>query len=108
MTDQVRAAPGVATGVSPYAWYVLGILVMVSLAPAHMRATAAALLLFLMNIVGLGLGPQAVGVASDLLKPPFGADSLRWALCFVVLAKAWAALHYWRAGKTLRAELSGS
>ena len=44
-----------------------------TLSPVRMRALASALLLFVINIVGLGLGPQLVGILSDLLPPCFGA-----------------------------------
>ena len=37
------------------------------LAPPHMRATAAAILLFIINIIGLGLGPWMMGLLSDAL-----------------------------------------
>lgn len=46
------------------------------------RATAAAVLLFILNLIGLGFGPLAVGVISDLLAGPAGlgaAEGLRWA-----------------------------
>lgn len=77
-----------------------------TLVPASMRATAAAVLLFLINIVGLGLGPQAVGVLSDLLAPSFGTDSLRYALLFTVVScAAWSVVHYALAARTLRADL---
>jgi len=36
-----------------------------SIVPPHMRATAAALLLFVINMIGLGLGPLLIGVISD-------------------------------------------
>ena len=36
------------------------------LVPLRMRATAAALFLFILNIIGLGLGPQTVGIVSTL------------------------------------------
>jgi hypothetical protein len=36
--------------------------------------------MLMFNIVGLGLGPLFVGIASDGLKALHGADSLRWAL----------------------------
>ena len=48
-----------------------------------MRATAAALLLFIINLIGLGLGPLAVGLLSDYLNKGMGlgpADGVRWAL----------------------------
>lgn len=48
------------------------------------RATAAAVLLLMFNIVGLGLGPLFVGMVSDLLKPQFGDGSLRWALMAII------------------------
>jgi len=51
-----------------------------SVAPVQMRATAAAVLLLTLNLIGMGLGPTFVGLVSDLLTPRFGADSLRIAL----------------------------
>ena len=35
----------------------------------RMRSVAAAILLFIINIIGLGFGPQAVGLLSDFLNP---------------------------------------
>lgn len=64
----------------------------------RMRSVAAAILLFIINIVGLAFGPSLVGVISDLLAPHYGQDSLRWALLICSLANLWAAFHYWRAG----------
>lgn len=64
----------------------------------RMRAVASAILLFMINIIGLALGPSAVGIISDLLQPSYGTDSLRWALMICGLANLWAAFHYWRAG----------
>ncbi|MEQ8310219.1 MAG: MFS transporter [Sphingopyxis sp.] len=51
-----------------------------NLTPPRSRATAAALLMLMFNIVGLGLGPLFAGMISDFLKPEFGDASLRWAL----------------------------
>ena len=47
-----------------------------------MRALASSILLFILNIIGLGLGPQFTGIASDILHATtdLGADALRWAL----------------------------
>jgi MFS family permease len=64
----------------------------------RMRSVAAAILLFVINIVGLALGPSVVGMISDLLAPQYGVDSLRWALLICSTANLWAAFHYWRAG----------
>ena len=58
--------------------------------PARARTTASALLLLVLNLVGLGGGPLFVGMVSDALRPRFGGEALRWALLsvspFVVLA----------------------
>src|SRR3546814_2048028 len=50
-----------------------------NLTPPRSRATAAAVLMLMFNIVGLGLGPLFIGVVSDALKPGHGAASLHGA-----------------------------
>jgi sugar phosphate permease len=50
------------------------------LVPGHMRSTASAAFLFVNNLIGLGLGTYYFGLASDLLAPHFGADSLKYAI----------------------------
>lgn len=75
------------------------------LVPAHMRATAAAVLLFIINIIGLGLGPQIVGLLSDLLRPAFDVDSLRYALFLVSLVTLVGAALFWVAARTLSDDL---
>lgn len=54
------------------------------------RATASALLLLAINLIGLGLGPLAVGRASDVLTPAYGADALRYALLCILPAQVLA------------------
>ena len=71
-----------------------------------MRAVAAAILLFILNIIGLGLGPQVVGVVSDLLSDRFAEDSLRYSLLICSFANLWAAFHYYKAGTFLEADLA--
>src|SRR3546814_2016386 len=58
------------------------------LVPPTSRATASALTLFVVNMVGLGLGPLIVGLLSDLLaqKMDLGAgEGLRWAIVAVIM-----------------------
>jgi MFS family permease len=50
------------------------------LAPAPMRTTASALFLLINNLLGIAVGLYYFGKVSDLLKPVFGAESLRWAI----------------------------
>jgi predicted MFS family arabinose efflux permease len=71
----------------------------------RMRSVAAAVLLFVINIVGLGAGPQAVGVLSDVLAPTYGQESLRYSLLIFSFVNVWAAYHYYVAGKCLAADL---
>lgn len=72
----------------------------------RMRATASAILLFILNLIGLGLGPQAVGILSDLLAPTYGVESIRYALLSVVVTGSlWSAFHYFLAARTLREDL---
>ncbi|MDC0131664.1 MFS transporter [Alphaproteobacteria bacterium] len=76
-----------------------------TLLPPASRALGAALLLFFINIIGLGLGPFIVGVLSDLFYADYGQDGLRYALLIVTLLNIWGALHYYLAGRTLAADL---
>jgi MFS family permease len=77
-----------------------------ALAPLRMRAVASAVLLFVMNLIGMGIGPVLVGVASDLFTSAgFRGDALRWALFSVAAVNLWATLHYALAARTLREDL---
>lgn len=66
----------------------------------HRRATAAAIMFLMSALIGLGLGPVAVGVLSDVLKPSFGIESLRYALLIMSLMPFWAATHLWLASRS--------
>ena len=77
-----------------------------SLAVPTMRATASAILLFVINMIGLGLGPQGVGILSDLFANALGKESLRYALlATTVLFAIWSVVHYLLAARTLREDL---
>lgn len=71
-------------------------------APIRLRATWAAITLLINNMIGLGLGPLAVGAISDALKPTYGAESLRYAMFTFAAITPWAIFHYWRAGVLLK------
>ena len=71
----------------------------------RMRSVAAAVLLFILNMIGLGAGPQAVGILSDILQPSYGDESLRYALLILSTVQIWAAYHYYQAGKSLKDDL---
>lgn len=62
--------------------------------PAAWRTTASAILLFVINLVGLGLGPLFVGTISDLAAPVYGQRSLMVAmLCLVPFCLLAAGAH---------------
>lgn len=69
------------------------------------RAMASAVMLFLQNLIGLGLGPLLFGIASEMLKPSVGVESVR----YVLYGAAWLGLipafFFWRASLRLNAEL---
>ncbi len=78
-----------------------------SLVALRMRGVASALMLLILNMIGLGLGPLTVGYVSDLLAPHFADESMRYSLmiiCAVLLP--WAAWHYYLAGKSIDADLA--
>ncbi|MHA3842368.1 spinster family MFS transporter [Sphingomonas aestuarii] len=75
-----------------------------SLAPQKVRALWAAITLLVINMVGLGIGPVAVGRLSDALNPTYGEDSLRYAMLIFAAITPWAIFHYWRAGVLLKAQ----
>ena len=54
-----------------------------SLVPPSMRALTSALLFFVLNLIGLGLGPLTTGLLSDVLSREYGDDGLRYAMLIV-------------------------
>jgi hypothetical protein len=78
------------------------------LAQLRMRAMASAIMLFVINLIGLGLGPTLVGVLSDALAPRAGAESLRYALLCCLGLALWGTLHSWQAGRSLARDLARS
>lgn len=77
-----------------------------SLVGLRMRALASSITLFILNIIGLGFGPQLVGVLSDYFAPAYGSESLRMALFVLTFLNLWCALHYYLAARTLRQDLA--
>ena len=76
-----------------------------SLVPDSMRAVTLAFIFLLANLVGLGIGPLAVGALSDLFEPSYAQDSLRYAMAVFAPGVAWVGYFYWRASKTIEADI---
>ncbi len=78
-----------------------------SLVGLQMRALSSAILFFVLNLVGLGLGPLLIGWTSDLLEPTFGVESIRYAMLYVIPAvSVWSTAHYLIAAKYVRDDLA--
>jgi hypothetical protein len=87
-----------------------------SLVGARDRALAGAIMLFIINLIGLGGGPVLTGIFSDAFKARLlghglseaaaTAEGLRWALCAMTGVNVWSALHYLRGARALREDLA--
>ncbi|RIJ16350.1 spinster family MFS transporter [Henriciella mobilis] len=103
---------------------------------SRMRATSVAITLFIVNLLGYGLGPPLIGFLSTALKGMFlagndlgltleackvttelsaeaaaacanaNSEGLRWSIIAFCSLYAWAAIHYLLAGKTLLRDLT--
>jgi MFS family permease len=73
----------------------------------RMRSMASAILLFVFNLIGLGLGPQSVGILNDQVFAGTGEEAIRWSLLSVVVVmNLWAAVHFLLAARSLRRDLA--
>ena len=70
-----------------------------TVAQPNERATAAALMIFVQNMAGLGLGPLTVGLLSDALTPVHGANGLGLALAAAFGLNLVAAAFYYLSGR---------
>jgi MFS family permease len=73
------------------------------LVPPTMRAMASAVFLFIATIIGMGAGPQAVGILNDLIGTP---EAIRYSLLSTaIIMNVISAVLFWLAGKTLVEDL---
>jgi hypothetical protein len=81
----------------------------------RMRATAAALVAIMTNLIGASLGPLLVGGLSDHFArlacggarcSGASAVGLQWAFMATALIYLWAAAHFALAARTLRRDLA--
>jgi predicted MFS family arabinose efflux permease len=79
-----------------------------TLVPQRMRAVAIATTYLCTNLIGMGLGPLAVGALSDALRPLVGEASLRYALLTLCPGYIWAAWHVWHASATVIPDLENA
>ncbi|MCH1579432.1 MAG: MFS transporter [Luminiphilus sp.] len=70
-----------------------------------MRAMASAILYFVLNLIGLGLGPLTVGLLSDFYAEPFGDDNLRYAMASVLSIGFLGVYFLWMGTRSLNRDL---
>ena len=79
-----------------------------NLVSAKMRSLSSAILFLVLNLIGLGIGPLAIGFISDALAPTYGVESLRYAFCFTFLTGSIAMVLFWLAAKNYPEDLGRS
>ncbi len=72
------------------------------------RAMASAILIFVINLIGLGLGPLAIGALNDALTTTYGTQAIRYSLFIMVATNLWAAYHFFAGARTIRADVAAA
>jgi MFS family permease len=86
-------------------WYGPAYTASFTVAPANMRATNSAIILFISNMIGLGLGPVVVGLVSDAFATSLGpAEGVKWSLTVLSTCSLLAAAMFWTGARTLRSD----
>lgn len=70
-----------------------------------MRAMSSAVYYFVLNLIGMGLGPLFIGLMSDYLTPIYGVESLRYSLFIVSIVYLFCIYFYWKAGQHIAADM---
>ena len=68
--------------------------------PERMRAMSISLIYLLGNLIGMGLGPLAVGALSDFLAPWAGDGSLRYTLLILCPVSLWGSWYLFLAARS--------
>lgn len=80
-------------------------------APPHMRATATAFLLLVLNLIGLGLGPLTVGLMSDWFSNSGGLGSARGVQIALIVSSFIGFVPFslfWSARRSIRSDLENA
>jgi MFS family permease len=73
------------------------------LVPPAMRAMSSAVFLFISTIIGMGAGPQIVGILNDWIGTP---DAIRYSLLSIaIVMNLLSAVFFWLAGNSLEQDL---
>jgi predicted MFS family arabinose efflux permease len=73
--------------------------------PPAQRGASSAVLLFVLNLIGLGGGPVFVGRMSDFFKPAYGTESLKMALYALTPFYILTVLAHYAASRSIRRDM---
>lgn len=76
-----------------------------NLVAANSRAFASAILFFILNLIGLGMGPMVVGMLSDWLAPTYNEFALRWAFSIIYITGPISLFLFYKASQHYKADL---
>ncbi len=98
-----------------YPFYILGAMyvgpmfsMIQSVVVANQRATASAINLFIVNMIGLGLGPFLIGLLNDRFAAEFGPEAIRYSMLISTSVGGLACVLFYRAGETLPEDLAAA
>ena len=77
-----------------------------NIAKLRMRATAAAILLFIVNLVGAGAGPFVVGLLNDRFAVVYGNEAIRYSLLTLATSGVVGAALFYLSSRSLAADLA--
>ena len=71
-----------------------------------MRATAAAIILFIVNLVGAGAGPFVVGFLNDQFMATYGQEAIRYSLFTLACTMLLGVVFFYLSSRHLKADLA--
>lgn len=77
------------------AWYTPTYALALRMATNQTRARASALITASMVLIGLGLGPLAVGTLNDVLAPSYGTEAVRYSMLSILGVIGVMVIGYW-------------
>lgn len=81
---------------------------MQALASARTRALAVATHLFIVNLIGLGVGPLLIGWLNDSLRAAHGDHAIRYSMTVAALTNALASIFYLLGARTVREDVAAT
>ncbi len=77
-----------------------------SVVKVGMRSFASAATYLCGNLIGLGMGPLAIGMLNDRLRPRYGVGAIRYSIATCAAASLLGGLSYWYASRYVQPDLA--